>query len=174
MSADIRFPRLSEDLEHRVRRAIKSFVEKSLSDVQMVQFFFQYFFQRIELMYQDHSKVAQDINKALANQHFSIIVPKLVEVTVSTNSTFELSFIHGIDIKAPAITFDGLKTVLDIILSNTTIFKAYMDKQLKIKKFPEILRWLAPIAVLQTPETIARIQEADLNLINKSLLDIGY
>jgi hypothetical protein len=174
MSADIRFPPLPKDLEHRVRFAIRAFIEKTISDVQMVQFFFQYFFQRLELMYQGGSKEARDINKALINQQFSIIVPKLVEVTVTTKSTFELSFTSGIDIKNPSITFDSLKTVLDIILSSTTIFKAYMDKRLKIKKFPEILKWLAPIATLQTPETLARIQEADLNLIKKSLLNIGY
>jgi hydrogenase-4 membrane subunit HyfE len=174
MSADIRFPTLPSELEKRVRTATRAFLDKAVSDIAMVRFFFQYFFERLEPMYQDTPKVAQSIKKVLTNQQFAIVVPRLVEVTVFTKSVSELNFKQGVDVKDPTITFDGLKTVLYIILSNTTIFKAYMDKKLKIKKVPEILKWLAPIAAIQTDETLKRVQEQDLELISKLLLELGY
>jgi hypothetical protein len=174
MSAEIRFPPLYNELEQRIRVVTRAFIEKVISDVQVIKFFFQYFFQRLELMYENDAKLTRMIQKVLYQQQFAIIVPRLVEVTVIINSIKDLDFKRGADVKDPSITFDSLKTVLDIFFSNTTILKAYTDRKLKIKKIPEILKWLAPISSIQTDETLKRVQEQDLELVSKLLSELGY
>lgn len=170
----IRFQSLPEDLENRVKLALGALVEGNLTDIQAASFFFKYFFQRLDPMYMDTPKVAEIIREAVKNQDVGLVVPKYIDVTMHINTITDLVFTNGVAYKTPALTFADLKVVEDIILAYTTLPEALMAKKIKIKKLADILKWLAPIATVQTEEMLQKVRTEELAILNKLLVEIGF
>jgi hypothetical protein len=175
MSMQILFQHLPEDFEQRVKTALQALQEGNLTDIQAASFFFNYFFQRLEPMYDDAPKTKATIEAGLLNQELGLIVrPNLAEVTMQINSISDLSFSPGVKLKTPSMTFTELQIVEDVLLARITLPEAMMTNKIKVKKLPNILRWLAPIATIQSEEVLQRIRGEDLAILDKNLKVIGY
>ena len=46
--------------------------------------------------------------------------------------------------------------------------------KIKIKKLAKILKWLAPIATLQTEEVLQKVRDEELKILNQLLEDMGF
>ncbi|MHA1267194.1 MAG: hypothetical protein ACTSRS_18290 [Candidatus Helarchaeota archaeon] len=174
MSLAIRFQKLPPALENRVTTALTALAEGKLSDIQAASFFFNYFFQRLEPMYRDNPKTAQMIQDAVKNQNIRMIIPKLVDVTLHINAISDLEFTNKVNLKTPSMTFGELQVIEDILLARKMLTEALMENKIKIKKMADILRWLAPIATLQTEAMLEQVREEDLTILDKNLREIGY
>lgn len=170
----IRFQHLPLELEHRVKTALQALREGNLTDIQAASFFFRYFFQRLEPMYRDNPVAVKTIPAVVKSQEVGLVVPKLVDVTLQITTISDLKFSKGVGIKSPSMIFEDLQTVEDILLARTTLPQALVDKKIKVKKLASILKWLAPIATLQSEETLQQIREEDLNILAQNLQEIGY
>lgn len=174
MSMAIRFQSLPEELEKRVKLALGAIVEGNLTDIQAASFFFKYFFQRLNPMYNDTPKTAEIIQEAVKDQNVGLIVPKFIDVTMHINTITDLVFTNGVAFKTPSLTFADLKVVEDIILAHTTLPEALMAKRIKIKKLADILKWLAPISTIQTEEMLQKVRDEELIILNELLEEIGF
>ncbi|MHA1131725.1 MAG: hypothetical protein ACTSQQ_13060, partial [Candidatus Helarchaeota archaeon] len=112
---------------------------------------------------------------AVKNQEIGLIVlPNLVEVTMTIQTISDLAFKHGVKPKTPTMTFTALKIVEDILLARVTLPEAIMTNKIKVKKLPNILRWLAPIATIQSEEVLQKIRAKDLAILDTNLRAIGF
>jgi hypothetical protein len=170
---DIRFPILSKDDQNRVKEVKKAFLRKELTDIQVVSLFFNYFFNRLKPMYNGSSKASQ-IKKAIRNQRFGVVIPKLVNVLVNINTITDLEFSKEIGKKDPKIIFSSIQTVIDIILSKKGLMQAVIKQEINIRGLSTLLKWLAPIALLQTKKNMAKVKENDLKLIDELLTEMGF
>ncbi len=174
MSISILFQVLPDDLERRVKTALQALRDGNITDIEAASFFFNYFFQRLEPMYRNNPKAAQVIQESVKQQEIGLIVPNLVEVTLHIKTISELSFTKGVNPKSPAMIFNALQVVEDILLAKTTLSQALIENKIKIKKMANILRWLAPIATIQTEAILQQVREEDLAILEKNLQKIGY
>lgn len=171
---DIRFQVLPEELETRFRSALKALEEGTMTDLKAVEFFFKYFFQRLDPMYRDNPKVAQIIKEAVKKQIVGFIVPKLIDVTLDIETISDLRFTKGVSPRSPALIFSDLDSVVEIVLARTTFVEILIAKKLKVKKMAKILRWLAPISTIQTKEMLQKVREEDLAILDRLLQEIDY
>ena len=126
-------------------------------------------------MYRDDPKTKATIEVGLQNQELGLLVrPNLVEVTMQVHTISDLSFSPGVTLKTPSMTFIELQIVEDVLLARITLPEAMMTNKIKVKKLPNILRWLAPIATIQSEEVLQRIRAEDLDILDKNLKAIGY
>jgi hypothetical protein len=169
-----RFQPLTEELEERAKKAITAFKDNDVTDVQMVTFFFKYFFTRLEPLYKMYPKQAGQVRNTVKDLVFGVRVPKAVNVTVSVKNINEITVVKDTSPKNPVILFDSVKTVELITLAKYSMIQAFLDKKLQVKKLVKILKWLAPIIGLLTHETIKAIRADDLVLIDRLLQEMGY
>lgn len=174
MTMAIRFQELPEEMEKRVKLALGAIVKGTLTDIQAASFFFRYFFQRLDPMYEDTPKIAQTIQEAVKNQDVGLVVPKLIDVTMHINTISDLNFANGVGYKTPSLNFADLQVVEDIILAHITLPEALIAKKIKIKKLAKILKWLAPMATIQTEEMLQKVRNEELVILNQLLEDIGF
>jgi hypothetical protein len=174
MSLAIRFQVLPPDLELRVKTALQALVDGKMTDLEAGAFFFKFFFNRLDPMYRENPPVANTIKEAVKNQLVGLQVPNLVDITLNITTISDLNFAKGIAFKTPTMIFNDIKVVEDIILAHSTLPQVLMEKKLKIKKLADILKWLAPIATIQTEETLQRVRDEELSILIKLLEEIGY
>ncbi len=174
MTMAIRFQVLPEELENRVKSVLNGLVEGKLTDIQMASFFFKYFFQRLDPMYKDTPKIAQTIQDAVKNQDVGLIVPKLIEVTMHINTISDMVFTNGVGYKTPSLSFADLQVVEEVILARINLPEALIAKKIKIKKLGKILKWLAPIATIQTEEMLQKVRDEELALLSPILKEMGF
>lgn len=174
MSLAIRFQVLPPALEKRVKAALQALRDGHLTDIQATSFFFKYFFQRLAPMYRNNPQTAKTIQDAVKNQLVGLIVPNLIEVTLHITTLADLQFTKGVNPKSPAMAFADLQVVEDVILAKTTLVQGLIDKQVKVKKLAEILKWLAPISTIQTEDILVNVREEDLAIIDANLHEIGF
>lgn len=174
MSLAIRFQVLPTTLEKRVKAALQALRDGKLTDIQATSFFFKYFFQRLDPMYQDAPQIAKTIQEAVKNQIVGLIVPSLIDVTLHINTIADLQFTKGVPLKSPSMAFADLQVVEDVILAKTPLPQALIEKKVKVKKLGDILRWLAPISTIQTEEILVKVRNEDLAIIERNLLEIGF
>ena len=129
MSVGIRFQVLPEELEVRVKTALKALVDGKITDIQVAMFFFKYFFQRLEPMYRDNQSAANTIQEAVKNQFVGLIVPNLVEVTLYINTIDDMEFTKGVAFKTPILDFKNLQVVEDVVLARITLAETLMNKK---------------------------------------------
>ncbi|MDD1777548.1 MAG: hypothetical protein LUQ65_05210 [Candidatus Helarchaeota archaeon] len=174
MTLAIRFQVLPATLETRVKAALQALRDGHLTDIQAMSFFFKYFFQRLAPMYRDAPQIARTIQEAVKNQLVGLVVPNLVDVTLHITTITDLQFTRGVPPKSPSMGFADLQVVEDVILAKTTLPQALIEKKVKVKKLGDILRWLAPISTIQTEETLVKVRNEDLAILEKNLHEIGF
>jgi hypothetical protein len=126
-------------------------------------------------MYRDNPKAEQVIKDAVKGQTVGFIVePNLVDATLHIETISDLRFTKGVAQRSPALIFPKLDNVVDIILTYVTIPEAMVKKYLKIRKMGKILRWLAPIATIQTEEIIEKVRDEDLSILDRLIQELGY
>lgn len=144
----IRFQVLPEELEGRVKKAFRALAKGKIIDVQGTKFFFKYFFERLKPMYRDKPKEAKAIKAALQDQVVGLIVPKFVNVTLHIKTIDELIFTEGVAPKDPAMIFDDLHVLEEMILVKTSIADILINKRMNVRKMAKVLKWLAPITTV--------------------------
>ncbi|NVM55650.1 MAG: hypothetical protein HWN66_18265 [Candidatus Helarchaeota archaeon] len=174
MSIGILFQVLPADLEKRVKTALQALRDGILTDIQVISFFFKYFFERLEPMYRNNPIAANAIQESVKNQEIGLVVHRLVDVTMYINTLSDLKFENGVALKIPSLVFDKLQVIEDILLAHTTLTQILVDKKVKVKKLATILRWLAPITTIQTEEILEKVRDEDLALLDKNLKKIGF
>ncbi len=174
MSISVKFQILPEETERRVKIALKALVDGKMTDIKGASIFFKYFFLRLKPMYHDTPTIANTIEKAVQNQQIGLVVPNVVDVVLQINTINDLQFKNGVTIKTPTLTFEKLQIIEEILLGYATFPEMLIAKKLKIKKLAKVLKWMAPIAAIQTEEMLQRVYEEDVALMATLLEELGY
>jgi hypothetical protein len=153
---------------------LKALVDGKMTDIEGASIFFKYFFLRLKPMYHDAPVIAHTIEKAVQNQQIGLVVPKIVDVVLHINTINDLQFKNGVTIKTPTLVFEKLQVLEKILLGYTTFPEMMIAKKLKIKKLAKILKWMAPIAAIQTEEMLQKVHEEDVALMATLLKELGY
>lgn len=174
MSISVRFQILPEETERRVKIALKGLTDGKMTDIEGATIFFKYFFLRLKPMYRNTPTIANTIEKALQNQQVGLIVPNIVDVVLQINTINDLQFKNGVTIKTPSLVFKKLQVIEEVLLGYTTFPEMLIAKKLRIKKLGKILKWMAPIAAIQTEEMLQKVYEEDVALMATLLEELGY
>ena len=164
----------TEETERRVKIALKGLTDGKMTDIEGATIFFKYFFLRLKPMYRDTPKIANTIEKALQNQQVGLIVPNVVDVVLQINTINDLQFKNGVTIKTPSLVFEKLQVIEEVLLGYATFPEMLIAKKLRIKKLGKILKWMAPIAAIQTEEMLQKVYEEDVALMATLLEELGY
>ena len=168
------FNELTPALRERGTRFFKAIENKSVSGTTAAQFFFRYFFQRLQIMFEDAPEKLDIIAQHSFDKTCMFAVKHLFRVTAHLKSFDEIPVDETFDRTAPQLTFDTVWTIFAIIASDITFVKALLKKKVKIDKMAALAKIFAPIEALHMKERLLAIKTRDMELLNQILTELGF
>lgn len=174
MALSMTFNGLTPELRERGIRFFQAIEKKEISGATAGEFFFRYFFQRLQIMFRDAPDKLETISEHSLGHKCMFGVKNLFQVTAHLKAFDEIPVSDEFDRTAPKLTFDNIWTVFEIIANDTTFLDAVLKKRVTIDKMAALAKIFAPIEALQPKDRLAAIKEEDMALLDQILKEIGF
>ena len=168
------FNELTPELRERGKRFFKAIEMKEISGKIAAEFFFSYFFQRLQIMFENEPEKLDIIASQSFGKKCMFAVQNLFQVTAFLKSYEEIPVAEAFDRTAPKLTFDNVWTVFEIISSDLTFIDAVMKQRVKIDKMAALAKIFAPIEALYPKDRLLAIRDEDMNLLSQILAELGF
>ncbi|MHA1650841.1 MAG: hypothetical protein ACTSYB_11655 [Candidatus Helarchaeota archaeon] len=108
MALSMTFNELTEDLRQRGMQFFKDIEQKKVSGKIAAEFFFKYFFKRLQLMFEKEPEKLEIIAQYSFGNSCMFAVKNLFHVTAYLKSFDEIIVTEDFDRTAPRLTFDNI------------------------------------------------------------------
>ncbi len=168
------FNQLTPKLRERGIKFFEDIEKKIVTGKIAAEFFFRYFFQRMQIMFEGEPDKLDTIATHSLGKSCMFAVKGLFQVTAFLKAFDEIPVTENFDPKAPKLTFDNIWTVYKIISSDLTFIDAILKKYIKIDKMAELAKIFAPIEALHPKDRLLAIYDQDMELLSSILQELGY
>lgn len=168
------FNELTPELRERGKNFFRAIEARKISGKTAAEFFFRYFFQRLQIMFKEEPEKLDMIANHSFGHKCMFAVRNLFQVTAFLKSYNEIPVDDSFDRTAPKLTFDNIWTVYEIIASDITFVDAVLKQRVKIDKMAALAKIFAPIEALHPKERLLEIREEDMKLLGGIMTELGF
>lgn len=168
----VRFQTLPPELAERIDTVFQDVDSGVMDPIRLTQLHFEYFFKRVELMCDDGALAT--VQEGGQGRVVGIVIPGFTEATLHIDTIPEIRITPGVKPKDPELIFADWQLVKDIFTAKAFLVEAFLTGKLRIRNLPDVLKWFAPIAAVQTVQAVEQARVADLALLDEMLRSEGY